>query len=164
MTPPLTIASITAGGGLVAWEGCTTALPQGFTALHLETSGLSCIVAKRLAYLVSEAQSTCTIDAVHLLCRALRLAPACYRRFSLSAHPLEGPRTQLKVMGTLLAEPGSLTHTYVREEFDGVAGLAAAMGDFAGVEGLNVQLSQDGSCIIVRRSGNEQSGVAAGVQ
>ncbi len=152
MTPPLTAPSVTAGGGVVAWEGCTAALPRGFAALHLETSGLSCMVRKRLAHLVSEAQSTRTVDAVHLLCRALRLAPACYRHFLLSAPPLEGPRTQLKVMGTLLGEPGSLTHTYVREEFDSAADLAAAMGQFASVEGLNVQLSPDASCVIVRRN------------
>ncbi len=83
-------------------------------------------------------------DTVHLLCRALRLAPACYRRFELAANK---PHAQVGVMGTLWAtddnESGSDTGVdIVGTEFD-CADLATAMGQFAAVESLSVQLSQD---------------------
>ncbi len=85
-----------AGEGMVAWEGCTTALPQGFTALRLETICLTCYTGKRLAHVGSEAQRSCTSNAVHLLCRALRLAPACYRQFSIAALPQTGRRCHVR--------------------------------------------------------------------
>ncbi len=150
---------------MVAWESCATAFPRAFTALRLEANWLWCMVSKRLAHDGSGAQRSCTGDAVHLLCRALRLAPVCYRQFSFAAHLLDGRRNKLRVMGILLNndedEPGSHGHTYLRREFGSVADLAAAMGQFAGIEGLSVQLSLDACCIVVHRSGDELSGGAA---
>ena len=143
-------------GGVVAWDGGTTELPQGFSTLRLEATRLICGVTKQLAQVGSEPQRFCTGDAAHLLCRALRLAPTCYRHFSLAARPLDGSPTQLKVMGISWniagEEPDSDTDIHVLEDFGSVAGLAAAMGQFAAVEGLSVQLSPDASCILVRRA------------
>ncbi len=156
--PPM----LCADGGVVAWDGGTTALPHGFAALRLEALRLICTVTKRLAHIGSEPQRFCTGDAVHLLCRALRLAPTCYRQFSLAAHPLGGPRAQLKVMGIFLKtagdNPGSDTDIHLPEEFGRFAvlelelELAATMRYFAAVEGLSVHLSRDASCVLVRRA------------
>ena len=152
-----------ADGGVVARDGGTTALPQGFTALRMQATRLICRVTKRLAHVGSEPQRFCTGNAVHLLCRALRLAPTCYRHFSLAAHPRERPCTRLRLVGVLKTagdEPGSNTNTYLHDDFGSSAGLTAAMGQFAAVEGLSVQLSLDASCVIVRRA----AGGAAEVQ
>ncbi len=98
---------------MVAGEHCATTFPQGFTALRLETNRLICTATKRLAHVGSGAQRSCTGNAVHLLCRALRLAPACYRQFAFAAYPREGPRrcrqTQLNIIGNLRDEPGCNT-------------------------------------------------------
>jgi len=149
---------------MVAWEPCTTAFPQGFTALRLEANRLSWLASERMAHVGSEAQRACTGNAGQLLCRALRLAPACYRQFSLAAQPRKGPRMQLEIRDNLLDEPGGYGHEYSATDFDSVAGLAAAMGQFAPGEGLSVQLSPDASCVIVRRIGVELPGGAAEVQ
>jgi len=140
---------------VVAWDGGITALPHGFAALRLEATRLiRCTVTELLAQGGSKPQRFCTGNPAHLLCRALCLAPACYRHFSLAVHPLDGSPTQLKVEGTVwvIAEPGSDPANFTSEDFDSVACLAAAMGQFAAVEGLNVQLSPDASCVIVRRN------------
>ena len=117
---------------------------------------------ERMAHVDSEAQRSCTGNAGQLLCRALRLAPAGYRQFSLAAR--KGPRMRLKVMHNLLNELGVYAHEYSATDFDSVAVLAAAMGQFAAGEGLSVQLSPDASCVILRRIGVELPGGAAEVQ
>lgn len=59
---------------------------------------------------------------------------------------------------------GSYGHEHSDKYYNSVAGLAAAMGRFAAVEGLSVQLSPDASCVIVRRNVGELPGGAADAQ
>ena len=92
---------------------------------------------------------------MHLLCRALRLAPACYRHILLAA---ANPRAQLTVTGgVILSEdhehaPGQVD--YARDEaahFSSAVDLAAAMRQFANAEGLSVHLSADEGSIMISR-------------
>ncbi len=137
---------------MVAGERCTTIFPQGFTALRLEALRQLRLATGRLAH-VGPPRS-CTGNAGHVLCRALRLAPACYREFSFTADALGGSRTVLRVSGDLFDEPGLHYHDSSDWNivFNNAANLATAMGQFAAVEGLNVQLSPDASSVIVRRN------------
>ncbi len=142
---------------MLAWEACTTQLPLGFTALRLESSCLFCSAEEGLAHAGTQAQRACTGNAVHLLCRALRLAPASYRRFSLAA---DEPNAQLTVTGGVSVtdhdgdEPGAASASHAALQFGSIADLAVAMGQFAAAEGLEVQLLLGESCMLVRRSGD----------
>ncbi len=153
-----------AGSGVVAWEGCTTSIPQGFATLCLETNGLHCKFDRGLALTGTEAQTCCTADAVHLLCRALRLAPKSYRHLELEA---DHPRARLTLTGDVLMprdddEPDPAFH--VESIYHSVAELAAAMQQFAAAEGLSVHVSPDECSIIVSRVGDQLHGSLADAQ
>ena len=90
---------------IVAWEDCVTDLPLGFTALHLQASRMriDCSPEQGLVNTGVEAQMSRTRDAVHLLCRALRLAPPCYCHFLLAA---DRPDERLTVTGSVFEVNG----------------------------------------------------------
>ncbi len=162
MAGPPNVAVSYAGGNVLAWEACTTQFALGFSTLRLETNSLFCSAEEGLAHAGTQAQRACTQNAVHLLCRALRLAPQSYRRFLLAA---DGPNSQLTVTGGVLAtesdEPVPDYDYDAAAEFGSIAALAAAMGQFAAAEGLEVQLLLDESCIVVRRAGDVLPGGTA---
>ena len=94
-------------------------------------------------------------DAVHLLCRALHLAPAQYRQFVLAPDRL---RAHVEVMGFMLVADGEyrgVDHSStVKADFSCVADLAVRMQQFADLQGLSVPLPRDECSIIVRRTGD----------
>jgi len=70
---------------MLGWEGCGTQLPLGFTTLHIQTKRLQCWAKIRLLASGRAAAERCIDNPVHLLCRALRMAPPCYQQFELVA-------------------------------------------------------------------------------
>lgn len=67
---------------MTTWEGDGTTLTRGFATLRMQTNGLHCSAEERAR------SKRYTTDPVQLLCRALRMTPACYRRFEVvAAHP-----------------------------------------------------------------------------
>jgi len=150
---------------IVAWEDCVTDLPQGFTALRLETNWLCCSAEEGLADVGTEAQRACTGHAVHLLCRALGLAPPSYRSFFLMA---ADRHAQLTVTGGVSLDDEDVSGPdYDRDaaaHFGSVAGLAAAMRQYADAEGLSARLSADEQSVVVRRNDKQSLGGAADVQ
>jgi len=137
--------------GLVDWEGDGTALQWGFATLRMETNRVQWRATERLATLGQWAIGQYTTDPAELLCRALRLAPACYRHFELTA---AAPETPLELSSAVLlvwaAEPETTTHDRVAS-FDSVGELAAELRRCAQAEGLSVQLSQDERTVVLSR-------------
>ncbi len=139
---------------MLAWEGHGTTLPAGFAALRLDTNLLRLWVTERQppAGPGSEALRDST-EPAQLLCRALRLAPACYRGFELAADQLNEP---LKVFGHVslpCGDPGSYAWHAATADYHSIAELAAALQRFASAESVSVQLSPDEQSVIMRRSG-----------
>ncbi len=150
--------SLSDGGPLVG-DGTQTLLPPGFSALRVVTDSLHCVLNVWLPSGEPAALCVPPADAVQLLCRALRLAPHCYRHFELlrkAGHHHEH--------GALLEMCGCVTyidsltgrrisrHDLDDADFDSVADLAGAMQHFAAAEHLIVQLSPDMHSIIVHRT------------
>ena len=142
---------------MMGWQGRGTSLPAGFASLRAEVNTLQCSADVRLPGAGPVAQTLCGESALQLLCRALRLAPACYRRFELAAAQPAADNKQLRVLGdmTLTRGHGSADHRSLADAaFDSVAALGAAMAESAADEGLSVQLSPDEQSIVVRRNCN----------
>ena len=141
-----------ADGRLLAWEGRGTTLPLGFSVLRIRTNDLLCTAVERLPdHVGPEAERPVTKDSAQLLCRALRLAPLCYRRVELMAAQLHEPLT---VAGEtrLLCAAGDKTYCDRAAEWESIAALAAAMRRFEAAEGVSVCLARDEQCIIVHRT------------
>ena len=150
----LTSIVANAAGGMHTWEGRGTKLPLGFSALRMEANYLHCWATERRPYPGHAAETRCLTKPVHLLCRALRMAPACYRCFELAAAYTERP---LDIAGDSTVYAGDARRRYREDSavFDSIAGLAAAMQLVAPAEGLSVLLSPDERTIIVHRISDE---------
>ena len=71
---------------LDAWIGRVTArLYNGASPCCAESDAVQCVAMERLQTAGQWATGQDTTDPSELLYRALRLAPACYRRFELTA-------------------------------------------------------------------------------
>lgn len=137
---------------MLDWAGRGTRLPPGFATARIETNRVGCWSLEPLPHTAQATEECCVANPVHLLCRALRMAPASYHRFELAAaqqsRPLEiagGGYVDVGEHETCLS-PSSNTAT-----FDSIAGLAAAMRRFEAAEGLMVHVSPDEQTIFVRR-------------
>ena len=151
--------SLSDGGPLVG-DRRDTLLPEGFSGLRVVTNSLHCAITLWLPIASGEPAALCVApaDAVQLLCRALRLAPRCYRQFELRRRA--GDRNE---RGGLLAVYGcvkyidSVTgrrvsqHDLDNADFDSLTDLASAMQQLAAADHLIVQLSQHINSIVVRR-------------
>ncbi len=149
-----TLVSPLADGRLLAWEGRGTVLPLGFAALRMRTNDLLCTAVEILPdHVGPEVERAATADAVQLLCRALRLAPLCYRRIELMAAQ---PHKPLTITGEtrLLSATGGNIYCDRAVEWQSIAGLAAAMRRFEAAEGVSVCMTRDEQCIIVHRNNN----------
>ena len=151
----------------MAWEGqsIATHLPEGFAVFRAETNHLQCSAEVMLPSNARDAERDWTGDSVQLLCRALRLAPPCYRRVELAASCPDDT--------VIMIEGGVMLYREGRERswrtappavFVDIPGLASAMQRYAAVERLIVQTSPDQHSVIVRRISNELLGSAAAVQ
>ena len=132
-----------------AWDGLGTPLPPGFAALRMETNWLRCHAMDEQPQAGPGPEATRRIaDPGQLLCRALQLAPACYRRFELAAARLGQPLEvsfELSCGGDKEASDGA-SATYAS-----VAELTAAMQRFASAESVSVRLSSNEQTIIMHR-------------
>ena len=136
---------------MLAWAGRGTSLPVGFAALRLETNWLHCYAEEMMPYTEAEAEAFGSRDPVQLLCRALRLAPACYRRFELTARHPDAP---LEIASAVLCIYGSdqrKSDGGKAAKFGSVAELAVSMRQHAAAEGLTVQYLPDDRSIVVCR-------------
>jgi len=147
------VRAATADGNMPAWEGRGTNLPAGFATLRMETNLLRVWVTERQppAGPGSEALRDST-DPAQLLCRALRLAPACYRGFELAADQLDKPLEVLGHVSLPCGDAGSYAWHAATAEYHSIAELAAALQRFASAESVSVQLSPDEQSVIMRRS------------
>ena len=148
-----------AAGVLTACKGRGTKLAWGFAALRMHFETLHC-AAEEWSPQASrpDAGNRCATDPVQLLCRALRLAPECYRRFELTA---ARPDAALRVEANVVLswnenacwDEDDKVYSRGEASFDSVAQLAAAMQRCAAEEGIEVALTSDDGTIIVRRAG-----------
>jgi len=116
------VRSAIADGRLVRWGGGSE-LARGFATLRLQSNRLQGRTEEQ------QCQSGhCTTDPVRLLCRMLRMAPACYRRFELAARCVDAP---LQIQASILVVGGDWSREKVfRSKMvscDGAAELAAAL-------------------------------------
>jgi len=89
---------------------------------------------------------------VHLLCRALRMAPASYGRFELATAPENYP-LELIGGGTVWVGDQRMPHNFKTVTLDSAARLGAAMQHCAAAESLSVHMSPDKRRVIVVRIG-----------
>ncbi len=152
-----------ADGSVLAFEGYGPTLPLGFAAIRMETNRLSCHATEQQPQARAGPEAARrSIDPVQLLCSALRLAPACYRRFELAFGYANEP---LHVFGCVILTCWNATMSWTATAtFESIAKLAAAMQRSASAESLSVHLSPDVQSIIVRRVEGELPGGAAAVQ
>ena len=142
---------------LMSWHG-GCALTRGFTTLRLRTN--------RIQGQVEELQwhsGIRTTEPVQLLCRMLRMAPACYRRFELTARRPDAP-LQIQTSVLVTSEDWSRERVFRPKtaSFDSVAELAAALQSCAQAEGLTVRVAPDEQCVILSRVGATQPADAGG--
>ncbi len=137
--------------GLVNWEGDGTALQGGHATVRMETNRVECWATERLPTAGQWATGQYTTDPAKLLCRALRLAPACYCRFEWTAAVPEAP---LELGAFVLLVWSFVPESEPRDQvasFDSVGDLAAVLQEYAAAEGLSVQLSQDERTVVISR-------------
>ena len=142
---------------MLAWEGGGTLLPLGFTTLRIQAKRLQCWARIRLPAAGRAAAERCIDDPVHLLCRALRMAPPCYRQFELVAGQDNLP-PRIAGGGWVYIGDDKTMHGEDVAQFDSMTQCAAAMRRFAAAEGLSVHVPPDERSIIVRRVATETSG------
>ena len=140
---------------MVDWDGDGTALEWGFAAVRMESNRVRCSATERLPQADPQSAGRCTVHPVQLLCRALRLAPACYRRFELVAAQPEAPlqidsSVHLSWAGGVETVQGNGSAS-----FDSVNELKAAMRRFVKEEKLRLVRSPGEHIIVVRRSGDD---------
>jgi len=136
---------------MLAWEGPGTRLPLGFTALRIEANDLWCTTKQTLPHDAGpEAEArACTTDSVQLLCRALRLAPACYRRFELAVQQPHEPISIGKETRLMNGDDGP---DHKPTKFQSIAAVAAAMRQFEAAEGVSVCLMPDERSVVIVRN------------
>ncbi len=137
---------------MLAWAGRGTQLPLGFSALRMEMYRLHCWAEVRSSHAGRAYGRRCLTNPVHLLCRALRMAPSCYRRFELAAG-----YEKIHIIGAGCLHVLGRQHTThgSKDVFDSITSLAAAMLRYASAENLSVALSPDESAILVHRIGED---------
>ena len=146
-SPPL----FRADGDKLASAGCGTNLPMGFTTLRVETNQLHCYATGRPQQAEpAEAQGLLDRNPVQLLCRALRLAPACYRRFELAARHPDAP-LQLSGAAVVVRTKQQPQRSRGDVTFGSAAELGAAMRQCAAAEGLAVHVLPDERGIAICR-------------
>jgi len=134
-----------------AWEGVGTELPPGFATLRLETNALYCSAEEKLRRAGREAY--CPDEPTQLLCRAMRLAPECYRRIEVAAAQ---PNKALTVRSNIILLCTDNNQSHHRDAtFASVAELAAAMQRCESAEGVKVCLTPDARNVVVVRDGIE---------
>ena len=131
-------------------------LPRGFGAVRLETPKLQCDAVER-----PREDGRYTMDPVQLLCRALQMAPANYRRFELTPCAIELVHVEAEV--AVLDGNDDAIHRSSATSWYTVPELAAAMRWTLTAQGLGVRLSSDEETINVCRDSAEPP-VAAPVQ
>ena len=140
-----------AAGTLLSWGSHRTRLPLGFAALRMEAHRLHCWAEEESSEASAAHGRRCLENPVHLLCRALRMAPLCYRRFELAA---ACDKIHIAGAGMLITGNRPAQHHHGPDAtFDSITGLAAAMLRYAFAEGLCLEVSSDERTIIVRRVG-----------
>ena len=150
-----------ADGSMLALAARGTKVPSGFGTLHMETNYLYCNADVELPRAGPEADSLCSMQPVQLLCRALRWAPAGYRRFELMLQHANQP---LKVAGGVITnhlwnEWDQASHGST--DYGSLTELAAAMQPFAAAEELAVHVSSDLQSVLIRRVGDAMPADAA---
>ena len=138
---------------MLAWGDNGTRLPEGCAALRLETNWVRLLTVEQLASAEPNPDRLPCTNPAQMLCRALRMAPASYRRFEIA---VAWPDARLEV------EAAVFRHWDHRDDqkdrrgtvasFSSAAELAAAMQQYATAERLTVHLSADQQDIIVRRA------------
>jgi len=141
---PLDAFSGVTGGEMVAWEGDYTNLNWDYAACRMETQSVRFEVTEWLPSAASEAEAGmhCCTDPVHLLCRAMRMAPASCDRFELA---VARPNAPLRLEADVTVCWGARTATAVNHarrnqkvSFDSIAELATALRIYAAAEGVSV--------------------------
>ena len=143
----------------MAWRGTGTKLPPGFAALRMRTNWLHCWSNERV-----QPNGSLIAEPARLLCRALWLAPACYRCFELRPAV---PAQVLHLRATVCQHMDEHHQSPDQHRADGsftFGDLAAAMKRCGGAEGVVVVPSPDPLCIVVRRASTETQAIAADVQ
>ena len=157
---PFTCPVATAAGRMLAWDARGTRLPLGFTALRMQTNWLQCWAVARLPHTEPAAEGRCLNHPVHLLCRALRMAPACYRRFELAAAEHDA-KVHILGGGTIHMDGKERTHRGTATTCRNLSKLASEMRRYAAAEGLSVHVLPDGCSIVVHRVGSSNALPAA---
>ncbi len=131
-------------GHMVAWDGRTVAwgtismLARGFAVVRMRTNRVEIREEEWLLPGGWAANEVCTTEPVRLLCRALRMAPPCYRRLEWAAAAADAP-LQVKVRGNTAS-------------FSSIAELAAAVRLGAAEENIDVYLPPDEGSIVMSRA------------
>ena len=148
---------------MLSWEGRGTRFPLGFTTLRIEANALLCVAMERTPQAGVAVAKRCVKNPVHLLCRALRMAPASYRRFELTATRQHLP---LHIIGGGHMSVGDrMTRVKGRSvTFDSIADLAVAMRQYAAAESLSVHVLPDERSIVIDRIDDASLGHASSVQ
>ena len=149
-----------AEGEMVAWEGDGTDITWGFAAIRVETGRMQCIAEEQPLDDQPGACTRQTTDPVQLLCRALRLAPACYRRLELKPDKWDMP---FCIGGEMYYDWMDRDNAYDRlyantpASFDSISELAAALQRCAAAEGLTVHCRLDELIVVLSRNSAEPS-------
>ena len=137
---------------MAAWKGRGNVLPQSFAALRVETNQLWIQSHERFS---GPDAHTCQLhsatDPVQLLCRAVRLAPACYRRFVWTAADPAEPLHVNAAVRLSLDGMSAGRHPSTTATFECVKHLDAAVQQCAIEEHVNVSVSPDERSIVIIR-------------
>lgn len=134
---------------MVAWQGGGTQLARGFAVLRLHTNQLHLWAGEGAPHAYR-----CALDPAVLLCRALRLAPASYRRLELAAAQANAPLHMLATMPPMRpweVGSGRKRHRGMASSFNSAVQLAAALQLCAAAESVSVHLSPDERTIVICR-------------
>jgi len=148
---------------MLNWEGRGTRFPPGFTTMRIETNSLWCWATERTPQPGSAAAKRCMNSPVHLVCRALRMAPACYCRFELTA---KRQHLALQIFGGGIVHVGGrkTLHKDRSSTFGSISDLAAAMQQYAAAESLSVHVLPEERSIVVDRIVDASRGGASTAQ
>ena len=103
------------------------------------------------------------MQPLQLMCRALRLTPACYSYFELSAANPHAPvhiEARVSLSGWY-SGPNSVEGAV---SFDSIAELATAMSQFAVMEGLRMRMLPGARGIVLQRANAAMPATVPGVQ
>ena len=136
---------------MVAWEGHGTKLPRGFAGLRIGGASRLQLQAEEWLPHEPEEGGRSALEPAQLLCRALRLAPACCRWFELAAAKPEAPLMLMAI--TSLRWDDKRASGMRMKSFPNIAELCAALRRFAAAEGLEVCAAPGEASILMRRAG-----------